>query len=346
MPRLGLLTAGADCPGLNAAIRAIVGQAALADYTVVGVMNGWAGLLGLDARVVNDVTVRDILPLGGTILGAGRLNPAREGEDRLGEIVAAVDTLELDGLVVVGDSDGLASAHAVAKRGVRVVGVPGTMDNDIGGTDYCIGYDSAVSTVADAIDKLQTTASAHHRVMVVEVMGRDTGWVALAGALCGSAHVVLAPEVTTGIEEVVQRLRARQDAGSGFTIVVVAEGTSVEGLPDRPEPPEPHAPYGLMAKRLSRIGVGELIGLEIEARTGYETRVTVLGHLQRGGSPTVYDRLMATRFGVAAVNLAVEGQWDRMVALKGSRILAVPLSEARRRRPADPALYDLATLFR
>ena len=342
MSRLGVLTAGADCPGLNAAIRAVVGRAALSDCATVGIMNGWAGLLSLDAHVVNEKTVRDILPLGGTVLGAGRLNPVREGENRLPEVLAALDTLEIDGLIVIGDSDGLAAAHTMAKRGVRAVGVPGTMDNDVGGTDYCIGYDSAVSTVADAVDKLQTTASAHHRVMVVEAMGRDTGWVALAGALCGSAHMVLVPEIETGIDDVVRRLRARHVAGHDFTIVVVAEGTHVAGLP---KPAEEGPRTGTLAARMARPSTGEIIAMEIEERTGFETRVTVLGHLQRGGSPTVYDRMMATRFGVMAVELALDGQWDRLVALKGNRILAVPLAEAKKRRPADPALYELATLF-
>jgi len=341
MSRLGVLTAGADCPGLNAVVRAVVGRAALSDCATVGIMNGWAGLLALDAHVVNETTVRDILPLGGTILGAGRLNPMREGDNRLDEVMAALDTLEIDGLIVIGDSDGLAAAHTMAKRGVRAVGVPGTMDNDVGGTDYCIGYDSAVSTVADAVDKLQTTASAHHRVMVVEAMGRDTGWVALAGALCGSAHMVLVPEIDVSIDEVVQRLRARHDAGRDFTIIVVAEGMRVAGLPV----PAEEQPRTTLAARIARPSIGEIIAMEIEERTGYETRVTVLGHLQRGGSPTVYDRMMATRFGVMAVELAREGQWDRMVALKGNRIMAVPLAEAKRRRPADPALYELATLF-
>ncbi len=341
MSRLGVLTAGADCPGLNAAIRAVVGRAALFDCTTVGIMNGWSGLLSLDAHVVNETTVRDILPLGGTVLGAGRLNPVREGEDRLPEVMAALDTLEIDGLIVIGDSDGLAAAHAMARRGVRAVGVPGTMDNDVGGTDYCIGYDSAVSTVADAVDKLQTTASAHHRVMVVEAMGRDTGWVALAGAICGSAHMVLVPEIESGIDDVVRRLRARHDAGHDFTIIVVAEGTRVAGLPALPE----EQPRTTLAARMARPSTGEIIALEIEERTGFETRVTVLGHLQRGGSPTVYDRMMATRFGVMAVDLALDGQWDRMVALKGNRIMAVPLAEAKKRRPADTALYELATLF-
>lgn len=341
MPRLGVLTAGADCPGLNAVIRAVVGRAAQANYTVLGVMNGWAGLLALNARLVNEATVRDILPLGGTILGAGRMNPAREGDDRLDEVVAAVEALELDGLIVIGDCDGLAAASAASNRGIPVIGVPGTMDNDVGGTEYCIGFDSAVSTVAEAVDKLQTTASAHHRVMVVEVMGRDTGWVALAGAICGSAHMVLAPEIEgQRLAQVLQRLHTRHDAGHEFTIIVVAEGLRLDGLPTPPS-----LPRGPIVARLSRPSVGELLAGEIETQTGYETRVTILGHLQRGGSPTVYDRIMATRFGVLAAELALEGQWGRMVALKGSRVLAIPLSEARCRRPADVSLYQLATLF-
>ena len=340
MTRLGVLTAGADCPGLNAAIRAVVGRALHAGYTPVGIMNGWAGLLALDTHVLVEATVRDILPLGGTILGAGRLNLSQDDDDRLDEVVEAINTLELDGLIAIGDSGGLSAAYAASRRGVRVIGVPGTMDNDVGGTEYCIGYVSAVSTVAEAVDKLQTTASAHHRVMVVEVMGRDAGWVALAGALCGSAHMVVAPEVSVHVDEVIARVRDRHDAGSGFSILVVAEGAVIDGLPARPAMPESPA-----SMRLARPSLGELVGLKIEESTGFETRVTVLGHLQRGGSPTAYDRLMATRFGVAAVDLAAEGQWGRMVALKGAQVVSVSLSEAGRRRPADPALYDLATLF-
>lgn len=340
MSRLGVLTAGADCPGLNAAIRAVVGRASLAGYTTVGIMNGWAGLLSLEARILGETTVRDILPLGGTILGAGRLNPAREGDNHLDEVLAAVAALEIDGLIVIGDSDGLAAARAAARCGLRVLGVPGTMDNDVGGTEYCIGYDSAVSTVAEAVDKLQTTASAHHRVMVVEAMGRDTGWVALAGALCGSAHIVVVPEVATDVDTIVRRVHARHDAGCTFTIVVVAEGAAIDGLEMQPLPPA-----GPMTRRLARPTVGEIVGMEIEARTGYETRVTVLGHLQRGGSPTVYDRLMATRFGAAAVDLAIEGRWGQMVALRGNLVTAVPLSDAVQRRPADVDLYELATIF-
>ena len=338
--RLGLITAGADCPGLNAAIRAVVGRAAQGGHTVVGIMSGWAGLLALDARVLSETTVRDILPLGGTILGAGRLNPAKEGDERLDEVIAAVGALELDGLIVIGDCVGLGAALAAAQRGVNVIGVPGTMDNDVGGTEYCIGYISAVSTVAEAIDKLHTTASAHHRVMVVEAMGREAGWVALAGAICGSAHIVVAPEVPANIEDVVARLRRRHDAGHTFSIVVVAEGASIDGLPPRDVPPA-----NSIAARLARPGVGDLVGLEIEARTGFETRVTVLGHLQRGGSPTVYDRLMATRFGAAAVDLASERRWGHMVALQGNAVVAAPLRDAVERRAADLELYRLATLF-
>lgn len=340
MARLGVLTAGADCPGLNAAIRAVVGRAARSEQTVVGIMNGWAGLLVPDARVLDVTTVRDILPLGGTILGAGRLNPARDDDNRLDEILESVAALELEGLIVIGDNNGLAVARAAAAHGARVVGVPGTMDNDVGGTDYCLGYDSAVSTVAEAIDKLQTTASAHHRVMVVEVMGRDAGWVALAGALCGSAHMVVAPEMTPHVDEMVRQLRARYDAGHTFTILVVAEGAVIDGLPSRSAPPA-----GSIAARLARPSIGELVGLEIEARTGYETRVTVLGHLQRGGSPTAYDRLMATRFGATAVDLALQGRWNHMVALKGNQVVGVSLAGAGRRRPAGLDLYELATLF-
>ncbi|GAC1431125.1 MAG: ATP-dependent 6-phosphofructokinase [Chloroflexota bacterium] len=340
--RLGLLTAGADSPGLNAAIRAAVHRGVQGGYQIYGLLGGWPGLLDGDARRIDETTVRNILPLGGTILGTSRLAPAGE----VAPIKHRLTELGLRGLIVVGDREALATAHGLAREGLPVIGVPETMDNDVAGTDYCIGFDSAVTTVADALDKLHTTASAHHRVMVVEVMGRATGWVALAGGCAGGAHCILVPEIPFAIDEVAEFVARRGSGGTGFSIVVVAEGVdcAAAGVEMASSPPgtAPDATRpALLAPR--RPTPGELIGESIERLTGLETRVTVLGHVQRGGSPTAYDRLMASRFGVAAADAAREGRWGTMAALQNNQVVLVPLAAAAGPpRATEPALVELA----
>jgi len=327
-PRLGVLTGGADSPGLNAAIRAVVCQGIGAGYQVYGLLNGWRGLLNGDARRMDEGTVRDILALGGTILGTSRLSMAMDQADAA-TVREQLTHLGLRGVVVIGDHETLQTAHLLSRHGVHVVGVPETMDNDIAGTEYCIGFDSAVTTVAEALDKLHTTASAHHRVMVVEVMGRNTGWVALAGGLAGGAHRILVPEAPFTLDELAAFVSKRSMGGHGFSIVVVAEGVNVAAagprIADNPSPQEGSA---LLFGGRRQPTPGELIGEALERLTGLETRVTVLGHVQRGGSPSVYDRLMASRFGAAAADAAIAGQWGSMVALRDNKVSLIALAES------------------
>jgi phosphofructokinase-like protein len=320
---IGVLTGGGDAPGLNAAIRAVVRRALEGAHEVTGLRNGWLGLLEGDTMPLTRDRVSGILHRGGTILGTSRTNPFKspDGGQRL---LDNMEQLGLTALIAIGGDDTLSVALRLYKMGARIVGVPKTMDNDVPGTDYTIGFDTAVNTVMDACDKLHTTAEAHHRVMIVEVMGRDAGWVAGIGGLAGGADVVLVPEVPFTVDEVCEIVRERRERGRTFSIVVVAEGAKPSD-------------FGLQITQDVRVdefghvrlgGVGSLLAREVEARTGTETRVTVLGHLQRGGAPTVFDRVLATRYGVAAVEALEAGQSGVMVALRGTKMTLVPLEEA------------------
>lgn len=339
---IGVLTGGGDCPGLNAAIRAVVRRAHYYGWSVTGIHNGWAGLLGEGS--VEPLTLRSvsgILPLGGTILGTSRTNPLKNPE-HMRQVMRNIEKFGLDALVAIGGDDTLSVAARLYEDGVKVVGVPKTMDNDLMGTDYTIGFHSAVSIVADALDKLHTTASSHHRVIVCEVMGRDAGWVAVVGGLAGGADFILIPEVPTSIARVCEHLERRRQMGKDFSIIVVAEGAVVTDV-EVPEVGERDA-FGHV--RLDRRNIGEIVGREIERRTGFETRVTVLGHLQRGGSPVLFDRILATRTGVAAVDYIKEGRFGYMPALQGSKIVPVKLADAvARTKTVDLELYELAQLF-
>lgn len=340
--KIGVLTGGGDCPGLNPAIRAVVRRSDYYGYEVLGIHNGWAGLLGEGSLA--PLTVRDvsgILPLGGTILGTSRTNPFKN-PDHVQQVLANLDRYAIDALIAIGGDDTLGVAEKLYQRDVRVVGIPKTMDNDVAGTDYTIGFNSAVTIVADALDKLHTTASSHHRVLVVEVMGRDAGWVAVVGGLAGGADFILIPEKPVEISVVCAHLQRRRQMGKDFSIIVVAEGATVPDLPisDQSETDQ----FGHV--RLDRRNIGELVGREIERRTGFETRVTVLGHLQRGGSPTLFDRVLATRFGVAAVDYVHEGRFGYMPALRGVDIVPCKLADAvAQNRRVDLTLYELAQLF-
>jgi 6-phosphofructokinase 1 len=338
---IGVLTGGGDAPGLNAAIRAIVRRALEGAHEVTGIRNGWLGLLENDTIPLTRDSVSGILHRGGTILGTSRTNPFKnpEGGERLLE---SLERLGINALIPIGGDDTLSVALKLSQMGVRVVGVPKTMDKDVPGTDYTIGFDTAVNTVMDACDKLHTTAEAHHRVMIVEVMGRDAGWVAGIGGLAGGADVVLVPEVPFTIDEVCEIVRRRRERTRTFSIVVVAEGVKPSD-------------FGVQITQDARVdefghvrlgGVGSLLAREIEVRTGYETRVTVLGHLQRGGAPTVFDRVLATRYGVAAVEALEAGQTGVMVALQGTKIVSVSLEEALSgSNRLDLELYRLTRLF-
>ncbi|MBI4563936.1 MAG: 6-phosphofructokinase [Planctomycetes bacterium] len=339
--KIGLLTGGGDCPGLNAVIRAVVRRASRSGSEVLGIRNGWAGLLKGLVEPLTDYSVAGILPKGGTILGTSRTNPFTSRES----VQKCFDHFRrygLDALVAVGGEDTLGVASLFHKEGMPVVGVPKTIDNDLPGTDYTFGFDTAVNVAMEAIDRLHSTAESHQRIMVVEVMGRDSGWIATVAGMAGGADYILVPEQPYDIDEVCNSLKQRHARGRRFSIVVVAEGAvSKEGrlVAQAPGVDE----FGHV--RLG--GIGTLIAREIEERTGFETRVTILGHVQRGGSPSAFDRVLGTRFGLRAVDLLHEGRSGRMVALSGSRIVDIPLPEpGQEKRSLDMQLYrDAATFF-
>ena len=320
--KIGLLTGGGDCPGLNAVIRAVVRKGAgVYEHEFVGYRDGWRGPLEGESRPLGVPEVRGILPRGGTILGSSRTNPFKEdgGADK---VVATLKADGVDGLIAIGGEDTLGVATKLAEQDVRVVGVPKTIDNDLGATDYTFGFDTAVNIAMEAIDRLHTTAESHHRVLIVEVMGRHAGWIALHAGIAGGANVILIPEEEFSIDRVCEYIEARFEQQYA-PILVVAEGALPEGgLPgagDNPTDAFGHARLG---------GIAHWLEGEIEQRTGREARATVLGHVQRGGTPTAFDRVLATRFGLAAIDAVQEGTWGQMTALRGTEIEMVPLSEA------------------
>jgi len=339
--KVAVLTGGGDAPGLNAAIRAVARAGWSAGFEIVGVRNGWYGLVEDQLLPLTQETISGILPRGGTILGTSRFNPFKS-EGGTDKMLDTIHRHDIDALVAIGGDDTLGVALKLAKLGVNVVGIPKTMDNDIPGTDFTIGFDTAVNVVMEACDRLHPTAEAHHRVMVVEVMGRDAGWVAAVGGLAGGADIILVPEIPFTIDEVCERVKARHARGRTFSILVVSEGAKVAELGTQIVQEARVDAFGHV--RLG--GVGNVLAREIEARTGYECRVTVLGHLQRGGAPTVFDRVLATRYGVAAISLIVQGQFGQMVALRGNTIMAVPLQDALQGTNAvSRELYEMVNLF-
>jgi 6-phosphofructokinase 1 len=319
---VGILTGGGDCPGLNAVIRAVVRRADAEGWQAVGVREGWRGLVEPIFDDLGPAQVSGILPRGGTIVGTSRTNPFKL-EGAVERVLQNFRDRELEALVAIGGEDTLGvAARLYAEHRLPVVGVPKTIDNDLSGTDYTFGFDTAVSIATEAIDRLHTTAESHNRVMVVEVMGRHTGWIAVMSGIAGGADVILVPEIPVDFEEVAESIRKRHARGKNFSIVVVSEGCELPGLADAEERDQ----FGHVT--LSKRGVGDALGREIEQRTGYETRVTVLGHIQRGGSPTSRDRVLATRFGLKAADLALAGEFGQMAALQGDDVVAVPLAEA------------------
>ena len=332
--RIGVLTGGGDCPGLNAVIRAIVRKGVdVHGHAFVGLRDGWRGPIEQEWDELTIESTRGILPRGGTILGSSRTNPLKR-EGGLDRIRETLEALGLAGLIAIGGEDTLGAAARLHDQGVPVIGVPKTIDNDLGGTDMTFGFDTALQVATDAIDRLHTTAESHHRNLVVEVMGRHAGWIALHAGLAGGADVILIPERPFDIDEVCRLIRRRHERGRYFSIVVVAEGaTPREGTMEVLEGPTDE--FGHV--RLG--GIGQRLEREIERRTGYETRTTVLGHIQRGGTPTAFDRVLATRFGLAAIDAAHEGRWGTMPALKGTAIELVALEEAVRELKTVPAEY-------
>ena len=342
---IGILTGGGDCPGLNAVIRAVVRKGITAyRYRFRGILKGWKGMMECDWEPLGPEEISGILPKGGTILGTSRTNPFKEEDG--GEIVVDnMRRMKLDALVAIGGEDTLGVADKLTSMGVPVIGVPKTIDNDLNGTDYTFGFDTAVNIVTEAIDRIHTTAESHNRVMVIEVMGRHSGWIALYAGLAGGADMILIPEQKYTIQEIVSTIRKRHERGKDFSIVVVAEGAQISAEGKENE-------YVVSEGGLDEFGhvklggIGQLVANAVEEATSYETRVTVLGHLQRGGTPTAFDRVLGTRFGIAAIDLVHAGDFGKMVSLQGNEIVAIPLADAvNQLKVVDQELYDLATVF-
>ncbi len=360
MKKIGVLTGGGDCPGLNAVIRAVVRKSIQYDWEIIGIKNGWKGLINGEMELLTDYSVSGILPKGGTIIGTSRTNPFTNKED-VQKIVENIKNFGIDTLVAIGGDDTLSVASKLHKIGISIVAVPKTIDNDLSGTDYTFGFDTAVSIVTEAIDRLHTTAESHHRVIVVEVMGRHTGWIATLAGIAGGADEILIPEVPFDIEEVCQRLKNRYTRGKKFSIIAVAEGAypKVEDLNnienDNNESSSQNIrETGVIIQTKEKDafghyrlgGIGHTLAKEIEKRMDVETRVTVLGHVQRGGTPTAHDRVLATRFGVAAVELIKDENYGKMVALQGNKIVPVSLEEAvSKSKTVDMELYEIAKIF-
>ena len=342
MSRIGLLTGGGDCPGLNAVIRGVVRKGINTHgHTFVGFRYGWAGLLD-DNTVELDVdSTSGLLPRGGTILGTSRTNPYSDGGDGTAIVRAALERSGVDALIPIGGDDTLGVAGRLAADGVPVVGVPKTIDNDLAATDYTFGFDTAVQIVTDAIDRLHTTAESHNRVLIVEVMGRHAGHIACNAGMAGGADVILVPEKPFDIDEVCDRLRARHARGRSFSIVVASEGAMpVDG---------DISTHGAQVDAFGHArlgGVAAWLEAEIEERTGFESRMVVLGHVQRGGTPTAFDRVLATRYGVEAIDALTRGDTGTMVALRGTDIITVPLADALAApKLLDPKLFATASVF-
>ncbi len=342
--RLGVLTGGGDCPGLNAAIRAIVRRGLADGHVLSGFRYGWAGLMADDVQPLDLQSTAGILPRGGTMLGTSRTNPfaAEQAPAGLEAIRRTIAARQIDCVIAIGGEDTLGVALRLHREGLPVVGVPKTIDNDLGGTDVTIGFNTAVQIVSESIDRLHTTAESHNRVMVVEVMGRHAGWIATEAGIAGGGDAILVPEREFDIEEVCEHLRSRHRRGRNASIVVAAEGAKPrQGTLQVREETQRDA-FG--HERLG--GIGVTLEKEIERRTGYETSVTILGHVQRGGRPTAYDRVLATRLGVAAVEAAAAGRLGVMVGQHGTAIGEVDLEDALREpKLLDPALYETAAVF-
>ena len=342
MARFGLLTGGGDCPGLNAVIRAVVRAGEAEGHSLFGFEYGWAGVLAGNGTELSAQSTRGILHRGGTILGSSRTNPYKADGAGTDGVRAGMEKHDVDVLVPIGGEDTLGVARRLAADGVPVIGVPKTIDNDLAGTDFTFGFQTAVQIATDAIDRLHTTAESHDRVMVVEVMGRNAGHIAAWSGMAGGADVILVPEYPFEIEEVCDHLRNRHANGSNFSIVVVSEGAQPsEGSMSTQGSGKTDA-FG--HERLGGIAVD--LEREIEERTGYESRMTMLGHVQRGGTPTAYDRVLATRFGVAAAQAAHAGHSGKMVALRGTDIIEVSLDEAvAAPKLLDDSFFETAAVF-
>ena len=339
--KVGILSGGGDAPGINAVIRAVV-RKGFQHYRdeIVGIKDGWRGLLEGEFLPLDLKSASGILPRGGSILGTSRTNPFKQ-ESGARKILKNAKKNGIEAVVVIGGEDTLSVAYKMGEFGLKCIGVPKTIDNDLPGTDYTFGFNTAVTIATEALDRLHTTAEAHHRVMILEVMGRYTGWIALEAGLAGGADIILIPEKPFDIDEICDYIRRRQERGRNFSIIVVAEGAKPKGGKE--------IVYSESIDEFGHIrlgGVGYYLGKEIEKCLSIETRVVVLGHLQRGGSPTAFDRILATRFGIAAIDLVHKEKFGYMVAIKGNKIVSVPLKNvAGKRKTVDLELYDIASVF-
>lgn len=339
--RIGILTGGGDCPGLNPVIRAVVRKGINEGYEIIGIKNGWKGMIENETMKLDLSTISGILPKGGTILGTSRTNPYKKAGD-LEKVKATYKNLGLDALIAVGGEDTLGTAAKLMQDGIpNIVGIPKTIDNDLSCTDYTFGFDTAINTATECIDKLHTTAESHHRIIVVEVMGRHAGWIAIESGIAGGADIILIPEIPIDMEEVCALIKNRHARGKTFSIVVVAEGAQFK-----------EGTMVLQEQKLDEFGhvrlggIGEQIAREIEKRTGFETRVSVLGHIQRGGTPTAFDRVLGTRFGVKAMELIKDKKFGRMAALEGNKIVDVSIEKAvSALKTVDMDLYEIAKVF-
>ena len=339
---IGILTGGGDSPAINGAIRAIVRRAHASGHQVYGFEQGWRGVVENVGHLIEPPEVSGILPRGGTILGTSRTNPLKieGGLDRVRE---TVETLGIDGMISIGGDDTNGVARTLCEKAiVRCVGIPQTIDNDIPGTEFSIGFDSALNIVTEALDRLHTTATSHHRVLICEIMGRDAGWLALLGGLAGGADQILIPERSFTIDEVCRKLQERRDGGKNVSIIAIAEGAKQQSLSEQVVQDESVDAFG----HVKLGGIGQFLAKEIESRMGFEVRTTVLGHLQRGGVPSAFDRVLATMFGVRAVELLEQGATGVMVVWQASEIRAVPFHEAlHETRLCPDAFIKLAGLF-
>ncbi len=338
--RIGILTGGGDCPGLNAVIRGIVIQGQKEDYEIIGFKDGWLGVLENKWDKLTEEDVEDIARQGGTILGTSRTNPFKE-EKGLERIKDTLKTASVDALIAIGGDDTLGVANKLYQEGIKAIGVPKTIDNDLSATDYTFGFDTAINIAVEAIDRLHTTAKSHHRVLVAEIMGRHAGWMALEAGIGGGAHIVLIPEVPFDIEEVCQCIVDRRKEGKAYTIVAVAEGAKAargsKFLTREVMKEEKTDAFG----NIYLGGIAKVLEKEIGKRTGMETRSVVLGHLQRGGRPSAFDRFLATRFGIKAIELIKGDKFGQMASLRGTEIVSVPLEDAVGRRKCVPVeLYE------
>jgi len=342
MKRIGVLTGGGDSPGINAAIRAIVRKANWEGIETIGFKDGWGGLIENKKQELSLKDVSGVLIVGGTFLGTSRTNPFKT-KDGVRKVKKNYEKNKLDALIPIGGDDTLTAAHKLGEHGIKAVGIPQTIDNDVAETEYAIGFSSALNRIMEAVDQLHTTASSHHRVMILEVMGRDSGWLGLLGGLAGGADVILVPEELFKVSEVKEGIQKRQKMGKYFSIIVISEGAKSVELDQQIAKEAKTDEFGHV--RLG--GIGNYLANQLRGILNVDVRVTRLAYIQRGGQPTAFDRLLAMRFGVYAVELCMRGKFDKMTAIKGNRIVAVDLKKVITNSPAlvDKTLLDIREIF-